>query len=339
MASATIALTGDVMLGRHVDEVLAVRGPRYAWGDLLPLLHEADLRMINLECALTSHTAEWHNGHKKVFYFRADPERGAATLEVAGVDFAALANNHIGDFGNAGLLETIGVLDRHHIAHAGAGANLAAARMPAVLNAGGLQIAVVAFADHPPEWAATPASPGINYVPIAMTPSTLSTVDEVIASTRAVASLVIATFHWGPNMRERPSPSFRAFAHHVIEAGADVFWGHSAHVVQGIEIWQGKPILYDTGDFLDDYAVDPELRNDLSALFLLRVSSAGIEGLDLIPVVIADCQVNRAHGEERRWFQHRIKRLCDEFGTALDEHAEGLSVRLGSSRHDSEGLP
>lgn len=337
MASATIALTGDVMLGRHVDEVLAVQGPRYAWGDMLPLLQEADTRLINLECALTSHTTEWHNGHKKAFYFRADPERGAATLEAAGVDFVTIANNHIGDFGNAGLLDTIAVLDRHHIAHAGAGSNLAAARMPAVLNAGGLQIAIVAFADHPAEWAATPETPGINYLPITMTPATLAIVDEAIAQARTLASLVIATFHWGPNMRERPSPTFRAFAHHVIEAGADLIWGHSAHVVQGIEIWQGKPILYDTGDFVDDYAVDPDLRNDLSALFLLEVSSSGIEGLDLIPVMIADCQVNRAHGEERRWFQHRLKRLCAEFGTTLEEHATGLSIRLGATLRGQTG--
>ena len=69
-------------------------------------------------------------------------------------------------------------------------------------------------------------------------------------------------------MRSRPTSEFRVFARRVIEAGADVFWGHSAHIVQGVEVWRGKPILYDTGDFVDDYAVDTNLRNDLSGLFL-----------------------------------------------------------------------
>ena len=90
----------------------------------------------------------------------------------------------------------------------------------------------------------------------------------------------------------------------MIDAGADVFWGHSAHVVQGVEIWHDKPILYDTGDFVDDYAVDPELRNDLSALFLLRAGPPAIERIDVVPVAIGRCQVNRARGAEREWLSN-----------------------------------
>ena len=85
-------------------------------------------------------------------------------------------------------------------------------------------------------------------------------------------------------MRSRPTSEFRVFARRVIEAGADVFWGHSAHIVQGVEVWRGKPILYDTGDFVDDYAVDPNLRNDLSGLFL-RVRPPGFQRIDIVPVI------------------------------------------------------
>jgi poly-gamma-glutamate synthesis protein (capsule biosynthesis protein) len=135
-------------------------------------------------------------------------------------------------------------------------------------------------------------------------------------------------------MRSRPTPDFRAFAHRVIEAGADVLFGHSAHIVQGIEVWRGKPILYDAGDFVDDYAVDPVLRNDLSALFLLRVAPSAIECLELLPVRIDHCQVNRAYGPDRAWLASRLTELCAEFGTKVVDRGELLEIQLAD-----DGLP
>jgi poly-gamma-glutamate capsule biosynthesis protein CapA/YwtB (metallophosphatase superfamily) len=123
MESFTIAIAGDVMLGRLVNRVIQAHEPQYVWGDLLPLLREADLFLINLECALTSRTEPWHDGIYKAFYFRAEPS-AVEMLNAGGVDFACVANNHIGDFGADGLLETLRVLDYAGIAHAGAGGNL-----------------------------------------------------------------------------------------------------------------------------------------------------------------------------------------------------------------------
>jgi poly-gamma-glutamate synthesis protein (capsule biosynthesis protein) len=114
----------------------------------------------------------------------------------------------------------------------------------------------------------------------------------------------------------------------MIEAGVDLFWGHSAHVVQGIEFHQGKPILYDTGDFVDDYAVDPDLRNDLSALFLAGVGPRQVWELELVPVRIGEMQVNIARGRDRAWFLDRLDALCAEFGTALTPAGDGLRVRV-----------
>jgi poly-gamma-glutamate synthesis protein (capsule biosynthesis protein) len=227
-----------------------------------------------------------------------------------------------------GLLETVAALDRAGIAHAGAGADLAAARAPAIVEAAGFRVAVVAFADHPAAWAATPTAPGINYLPISTAPPATAVVAESVAAARAAADLVVVSLHWGPNMRARPTPDFRAFARRAIEAGADVFFGHSAHVVQGVELWRGRPILYDAGDFVDDYAVDPELRNDRSALFLLRVTPTAVERLELLPVRIDHCQVNRARGPDRDWFARRVVALSAEFGTEILDDGERLRVRL-----------
>jgi poly-gamma-glutamate synthesis protein (capsule biosynthesis protein) len=147
------------MLGRLVNDTILRCGVAYPWGDVLPVIRSADLFLVNLECALTAQTNRWFGAVPKLFHFRAEPS-AVETLRIAGVDFASLANNHIGDFGREGLLETIAVLDRAGIAHAGAGPTAAAACAPAQLTANGCRVGVVAFADHPEEWStSSPSSP------------------------------------------------------------------------------------------------------------------------------------------------------------------------------------
>ena len=328
--SLKLALAGDVMLGRGVNRMIAEHGFAYPWGDLLPTVRGADCFFINLECALTDHTERWRDGGHKPFYFRANP-RVVETLRVAGVDFASLANNHAADFDMTGLLDTVRCLDEAGIAHAGAGGDILAARAPAFVTAAEWRIGIVAFADHPAVWAAGPTSPGINYTPVSLAADHFAAIEDALTIARRQADMVIFSIHWGPNMRARPTPAFRDFARRVIEAGADVFWGHSAHVVQGIEVWQGKPILYSTGDFVDDYAVDPELRNDLSGLFLLRLQPPAVARIDIVPVAIGRCQVNRAGGAERDWFVERFTALCTEQGTVVLVAGEALTVPVGAA--------
>lgn len=326
----SIALAGDVMLGRLVNEAIPRRGYAYPWGNMLDTLRDADLLLINLECALTGHTQAWGGGTAKMFYFRADPPV-LETLQLGGVDYTSLANNHAGDYGDEGLLETVRLLDSGGIKHAGADANWSAAREPARLEAGGLRVAVLSFADYPEEWAAGPAKPGINYTPVSLQPGNFEKVRAAIDAAREDADLVVFSIHWGPNMNDRPLKGFREFAHAVIDAGVEVFWGHSAHVVQGIEIYDGRPILYDTGDFVDDYAVDERLRNDLSALFRLSVSDHEVRSVEIIPVKIDDMQVNRAEGAERTWFLRRFTELCHEMKTGVVETEGGATIQCGRS--------
>jgi len=327
-SGVSIALAGDVMLGRLVSGVIDEAGPAYPWGDMLPSLRAFDLFLINLEFTLTSHTERWHDGAFKAFYFRADPIVVDSLLE-AGVDFASVANNHTLDFQIEGLHETIRVLDGAGIAHAGSGADLAAARHPAMLSAGGLRVAVVGWADYPAEWAATDESAGVNYTRVSAEQEDFEPVERALLAAREEADLVVFSIHWGPNWRVRPPMEFRRFARAVIDAGADVFWGHSAHIVQGVEFYCGRPILYDTGDFVDDYAVDPEERNDLSALFVLWVSpeEAEVQAVEVVPVRIENMQVNRARGSERVWLMERLGELSDEMGTQLVEGEEGVFLR------------
>lgn len=243
-------------------------------------------------------------------------------------DFASLANNHGCDFGIEGMLETRRVLDHARIHHAGAGNNAAEAERAALLSADPLHVAVLAFADHPAGWAARPGSPGMNYLPISTDPVNLERVERALAEARRHADLVVFSMHWGPNMNPHPRTAFRDFAQRVVGLGADLFWGHSAHLVQGVEILGGRPILYDTRDFVDDYAVEEDLRNDLSALFMVEVRDRRIERLELVPVQICDRQVNQARGAARERFVRDFTAGCAALGTPVADNAGARALAI-----------
>jgi poly-gamma-glutamate capsule biosynthesis protein CapA/YwtB (metallophosphatase superfamily) len=321
----TLALTGDVMLGRGVNETLRSTRPDEPWGDVLPLLRSADLRIINLECAITEHRRPWSRT-PKVFHFRADP-LSIDVLRAARVDACSLANNHTLDFEEHGLLDTLAHLEAAGIRYAGAGRNPAEAARPVLLEEG---VALVAFTDNEQPFAAGPDKPGTNYLPVSLEPEVMRRVEEAVGTAReAGADTVVFSNHRGPKKVERPRGIFRRFARAVVDRGADVYYGHSAHVFQGVEIYRGKPILYDTGDFIDDYAVDPRLRNDRSFLFCISVESGDLERLELYPVSLPYARVELAKGDEREAILERMVSLSAEMGTAFDRREDQLVLEPG----------
>jgi poly-gamma-glutamate capsule biosynthesis protein CapA/YwtB (metallophosphatase superfamily) len=316
----TLALTGDVMLGRGVNEALDLARPEGPWGDTLPLLASADLRIINLECAITAHDRRWRRT-RKVFHFRADPP-AVEVLRAARVDACSLANNHTLDFEEKGLLDTLDHLESAGIRYAGAGRDPEEDARTVLLDGG---VGLVAFTDNEPAFAAGPDKPGTNYLPVSTEPGVLGRVEEAIGAAReAGAETVVFSNHWGPNMVRRPPEAFRRFARAVVDRGADVYYGHSAHVFQGVEVYRGRPILYDTGDFIDDYAVDPELRNDRSFLFRLSVEAGELGRLELFPVVLPYARVELAAGDERGAIMDLMQRLSAEVGTSFERREDRL---------------
>lgn len=324
--SVTVAMTGDVMLGRLVNEAIRQNGPAWPWGDFRSELAGADLTIVNLECVIAQDGQPWQRW-PKVFHFRADPI-AIHSLLVAGVDAIGLANNHTLDFDVEGLLEMLRLLDDHGIAHAGAGRDLAEAERPAVVQAKGLRVALLSFTDNEPGWMAGESTPGTNYAPVSLDTLSFVRIEAAIDRARRDADLIFFSNHWGPNMRERPPREFREFAHAVLDAGADVYIGHSAHIFQGIEVYKGKPLVYDAGDFVDDYAVDRALRNDQALLFLLKVGSRGVEELELVPALIEDFRVSRARGKDFDVIAARIRRLSTELGTHVTVSGDRLVVSL-----------
>jgi len=322
----TLAFTGDVMLGRLVNERLKTMQPEEVWGDVLPHLAQADLRIVNLECALTNHIREWTRTWK-MFHFRADPD-AVRVLQAAHIDACALANNHILDYEERGLRDTLRVLGASGIRHAGAGANAAEAAAPAMLEAQGAarcRVALLSFTDNEPDFAAAADHPGTNYQEISLDEKTLTHIAGSIAQARAQgADLVVFSNHWGANFVERPSHEFRSFARRVVELGADVYYGHSAHICQGIEIYRGKPILYDTGNFIDDYAVHPLLRNDRSCLFKLMFARGKLSRIELLPVSLSVAQVALARGGEFEAICTNMEMLCAGLGTRMTRRDDRL---------------
>lgn len=156
-----------------------------------------------------------------------------------------MANNHCLDFKQAGLAESRRALAAAGILHAGVGSPAEAAQ-PAILERSGLRLALFSYADHFDVWAASEEQPGINYIdPAAFSKDALRR--QLAAAQQAGADLTVVLVHWGPNWQWRPSRAVQRLAHAFVESGADIVFGHSAHHIQGVEVYGGCPIIYGAG--------------------------------------------------------------------------------------------
>ena len=325
-----LGFTGDVMLGRKVDERQRRRAVEAVWGDVRGRLRSLDGLFVNLECCLSTRGRPWQRTNRP-FHFRADPDWAIPALQDARVDYASLANNHVLDFEEPALFDTLEHLDEAGIDRAGAGRDVAEALEPALVEIGDLRVAVISLTDNTPEYAADTDSPGTAHVEIDVGNSeTRETVGRALDLARErEPDLLVASLHWGPNMVAEPPAAFQEFARWLIERGVDLLHGHSAHVFQGVELYEGCPILYDCGDFVDDYRVDSELRNDRSFLFELDTDSDGaIEELRLVPIEIDDCAVQTASTRAAEWSRERMHERSEPFGTEFRRDGDHLVVAL-----------
>ncbi|RYV52102.1 CapA family protein [Pengzhenrongella frigida] len=319
--TTTLALAGDTMLGRGVAEHLASDPVRTLFGEeLLELVSSADGMLLNLECCLSERGEPWPD---RVFHFRG-PSSAVDALTLLGVRCVTLANNHALDFGPQALLDTLSTLRAAGIAVAGAGEDQAAARTPARLRVGPLTVTVVSVTDHPAEYAATPDRPGVAHVDLHdAVPAWLTA--QVTELAAAGAGPVLVSPHWGPNLTREPPAYVRRAAATLVAAGATLIAGHSAHVFHGV----GGRVLFDLGDFLDDYAVHPGLRNDLGLLWLLTFDDAGLpRSAEAVPLRLTFSRTTLAHGEDAGWISQRLRAACRALGTDVTDRDGRLRVEL-----------
>jgi poly-gamma-glutamate capsule biosynthesis protein CapA/YwtB (metallophosphatase superfamily) len=316
--SITLALAGDTMLGRGVAERLAAASPSsLIHPSIVETVRSADLFVLNLECCVSERGRPWPRPDKP-FFFRAPPV-AVELLGHLGVDCVTLANNHALDFGEEALLDTLEHLSSAGISWVGAGADLARATSPIVLDApGAFRLAVLGVTDHPEDFAAGPARPGVALARLGdEVPAWLT---ESVSAAGAQADAVLVSPHWGPNMTVRPVPHVVRAARALVESGATLVAGHSAHVFHGVH----GPVLFDLGDFLDDYAVDPVFRNDLGLLFLVTLDHRGLIGLEAVPLALDFCFTRPADEQETEWIARRFRVACRDMGTDVSRSGDRL---------------
>jgi poly-gamma-glutamate capsule biosynthesis protein CapA/YwtB (metallophosphatase superfamily) len=374
-----ILFAGDVMLGRLVNKVLANAQFTYVWGDTIDIIKRADFSLINLECPVSSKGKEW-NKTFKVFHFRANLD-AIQVLNSASIDYVSLANNHILDYDIEALLDTLDILDKNNISHSGAGRNLKEAMKPAIIekklkpkpsnnhdsyynvdneevnnndSKNTIRMGLISLTDNEPEWEAKYDQAGINYIPTALDPDRYYyRLQNYIENAKKQSDLVIVSSHVGPHFRETPSMKYVNFAHKIIDFGADIYWGHSNHMPQGIELYKhndnNKIILYDCGDFIDDYAIDSNYRNDLSFIFLLhflmdknhKLSNNNRNNgnillqnsmIELIPTKISNFMVNTipVDDNDADLIIKRMTKRCSSLGTKyfIDEKKKRIKIFL-----------
>jgi poly-gamma-glutamate synthesis protein (capsule biosynthesis protein) len=314
-----IALAGDTMLGRGVAEKLKA-DPRAQFFDsaIAEICRAADFCVVNLECCISDRGERWSDPSKP-FFFRA-PSAAVDVLTGLGVDCVNLANNHALDFGYDALLDTFKHLRSAGIEWVGAGHDLDEARAPVVLEKGAARLVILGASDHPADFAASPDKSGIALAELGDNLS--SWLQAAIEDHRH--DPVLVSPHWGPNMRPDPLPRIRAAADALIAAGAAVVAGHSAHVFHGVK----PPILYDLGDFIDDYAVDPRLRNDLGLLFVVTLTSGRTTEIEAVPLKLDYCCTRLAVGDEADWIRRRFSSACEELGSGVELDQDRLIIHM-----------
>ncbi len=354
MTGVTLWLSGDVMTGRGIDQVLPhpgdprileaymtsavdyvrlaerVTGPiphpvdfSYGWGDALSWLDRQapDLRLINLETAVTSSD----DAEPKGIHYRMHPAN-LPVLSAAGVDACVLANNHVLDWGRGGLFETLAVLGEAGYVTAGAGLDRVQARGPARFEVPGGRLKLLAFglpsSGVPLDWVAGDTRPGINVLS-ELSSEAVSAIAADVARGREPRELAMVSLHWGGNWGYAISDEHRDFAHRLIdEAGVDLVWGHSSHHALGIEVYRGRLILYGCGDLINDYegiTGHEGFRDELALLYFptLSPTDGRLERLIMVPLQRRHFRLNRTSREDAQWLCRRLSREGRTLGTRV----------------------
>jgi poly-gamma-glutamate synthesis protein (capsule biosynthesis protein) len=315
-----LGLAGDTMFGRGVAERLRTTPPEALFApELVEAAREADVLVLNLECAISERGSPWPDPFKP-YFFRAPPVAVRALVHL-GVDCVSLANNHALDFGAEALLDTFDHLAAAGIRWVGAGRGAEEARAPVVLETRGFRLGVVGVTDHPGEYAAGETRPGVAFADLHREEAS-TWLSEAVESVRGHVDATLVTPHWGPNMASEPVPHVRRAGRTLVEAGATLVAGHSAHVFHGVE----GSVLYDLGDFVDDYATDPVLRNDLGLFFLITLEEARPVRLEALPLKLDYCHTRIARRRDAAWIAQRFRSACRALGTEVTKSDGRLVV-------------
>jgi poly-gamma-glutamate synthesis protein (capsule biosynthesis protein) len=342
----TLFLAGDVMTGRGIDQVMrhpsepvlhesfvrdarayvalaeerngpipAPVGDSYIWGAALDELDRVapDARIINLETSITESADAWPD---KGIHYRMNPAN-VGCLTAARIDCCAVANNHVLDWGHAGLEQTLAALHAAGVRTAGAGRDAREAAMPATIDKGERGRVLVfgvgsGTSGIPPSWQARDGRPGVSVVPV-LDGDRARRMAAAIAPYRQPRDVVVVSVHWGDNWGYEIPRAQRDFARALIESGCvDVVHGHSSHHPKGIEVYRERLILYGCGDFLNDYEGiegHERYRGDLALMYFAALDPNGrLLTLRMVPLRIRKFRLERATHADAAWLEATLER-------------------------------
>jgi hypothetical protein len=273
-AGGTAAITGRTCCSSFGWEVPQTRRTGNA-GAVRDVIKGADLAMANFENPAPNRFS-WH---RTKTVFTADPDL-IGGLADAGIDYVGLANNHIGDAGDNGILQTIANVKKHGLKSSGAGKDLTAARKPAIFDVNGTRVAILAYDAIAPGYHAATGEPGSSKLTIKAVQA------GVKAARKSGAEVVIVFPHWGTEYRYSPFQNQQKLARQIIDAGADMIIGNHAHYAAAVEVYKGKPIWYALGNFVFDQTWSEPTMEGIS--LELTFQGADLRQIRMRPHIILD---------------------------------------------------
>ena len=318
-------LNGGLLLAVVGDMEISREAPESAFTKVLPALREADVRFGGLEASM-SETGEAASGK---IVMRHSPGMIQGYL-AGGFDVLAFASNHCMDYGIEPFVETMELLEKHGVAFSGSGRNIEEARTPAIVERGGARIGFLSYVlNLPLGWGAHPNKPGV--APIRQDPlfgppyvneEDLEAMVSDIEKTRPSVDVLLTSFHWGSSQSRTLTLSQRAVAHAAVDAGSDIVIGHHPHILQGIEVYEGKPIFYALGNFVLDHDHPMFMPSVRESIFVrCFIEERKIVRVSINPVLIEEDGSPRilTDGEPQYGgILNTVQKLSEKLGTRLD---------------------
>lgn len=239
----TLFFVGDIMLTRGVESSVTknFNGDYSKLFDNVSGLKKSDILFANLEGAVS----DVGNNVGSKYSFRMNPEI-LPVLKNAGFDIVSFANNHVGDWNMAAFKDTLTRLEQNGILKTGAGLNKEEASSPTIIEKNGTKFGFLGFTDVGPNWLeAKEDNPGIL---LASDPN----LDVIIKLAKTKCDVLIVSFHWGIEYKLVHNERQESLAHLAVDSGADMVIGHHPHVIEDVEEYKGKPIVYSLGNFIFD---------------------------------------------------------------------------------------
>jgi poly-gamma-glutamate synthesis protein (capsule biosynthesis protein) len=332
MENININIAGDVFLGRRIEPIAKENPATLFDSQVIKLFESSNFNIINLESPLTDAGNEYKI-IKTGPHLKASPETIKA-LDQLNIHLVTLANNHIYDYGDKGLADTLSLCKKHNISTVGAGPTLEEASKIFLKKIGQVTIAIVNIAEN--EWSnASETEGGAN-------PMNLIANTRSINDAKELAEIVIVIVHGGHEWYHFPSPRMVEQYRFYAEQGASMIVGHHSHYISGYEIFNDVPIFYGLGNFLFDSAT--KLDGWYEGLLLnITISNQKEFTWNLFPYKQCrnNLKIEFLEGEEKLNIENGIKKynsiiadplkLREKFDALIEEHKKAILSTFSTS--------